>query len=77
MVHAGMMGRAGPEHEASLYISLLFIVLSVNSTKIQDRVGVSALGPSSEVPGGWIRFVEKYKFLGSIFTNDLKVDEEI
>ena len=30
-----------------------------------------------EVPGGWIRFVEKYKFLGSIFTNDLKVDEEI
>ena len=31
-----------------------------------------------QVPGvGWIRFVEKYKFLGSIFTSDLKVDEEI
>ena len=30
-----------------------------------------------KVPGGWIRFVEKYKFLGSIFTSDLKVDEEI
>ena len=30
-----------------------------------------------KVPGGWVRFVNKYKFLGSIFTNDLKIDEEI
>ena len=30
-----------------------------------------------KVPGGWIRFVEKYKFLGSIITSDLKIDEEI
>jgi hypothetical protein len=30
-----------------------------------------------KVPGGWIRFVEEYKFLGSIFTHDLKLDKEI
>ena len=30
-----------------------------------------------KVPGGWIRFVDKYKFLGSIITKDLKLDEEI
>ena len=30
-----------------------------------------------KVPGGWIRSVKKYKFLGSMFTDDLKLDEEI